>query len=72
MLVKEYRVKSGYTQKKVADILGIKQNTYSDKETGKTGFSVKELLALEILFSATVSEMFKDSKEEIEKNINYK
>ncbi|MGL5345729.1 MAG: helix-turn-helix transcriptional regulator [Peptostreptococcaceae bacterium] len=69
MLVREYRLKSGYTQKQIADILGIKQNTYSDKENRKTGFTVKELLMLEILFNVSVSDMFKDDKEALENDI---
>ena len=31
MKIKEYRIIKGYTQKELAEILGIKQNTYSDK-----------------------------------------
>lgn len=67
MLVKEYRLKKGYTQKQLADILGIKQNSYSDKENGKRGFTVKELLILEKILEASIGDMFKEDREEIEK-----
>ena len=43
MKVKEYRVMKGYTQTEIANLLGIKQNTYSDKERGKTQFNIKEI-----------------------------
>lgn len=60
MKVKEYRKKKGYTQKELAEKLGIKQNSYSDKENGKRGFNVKELLLLEKILDASISELFAD------------
>lgn len=69
MNVKEYREAKGYTQEQVAKKLGIKQNTYSDKERGKSGFTVDELLKLEIILGASISELFKDKRKEIEKSI---
>ena len=43
MKIKEYRIIKGYTQRELAEILGIKQNTYSDKERGKTNFTIDEI-----------------------------
>ena len=58
--MKEYRKRKGYTQEQVAEKLGIKQNTYSEKENGKRGFNVKELLLLEKILEASISELFAD------------
>ena len=55
--VKEYRVMKGYTQTEVANLLGIKQNTYSDKERGKTQFNVKEIRIIKELFEVTYDEL---------------
>ena len=43
MRIKEYRIIKGYTQRELAEVLGIKQNTYSDKERGKTNFTIDEI-----------------------------
>lgn len=65
MKVKEYRKLKGYTQEELAEKLGIKQNTYSEKENGKRGFNVKELLMLEVILEASISELFADIKKGI-------
>ena len=55
--IKEYRVMKGYTQTEIANLLGIKQNTYSDKERGKTQFNVKEIRIIKELFDVTYDEL---------------
>ena len=55
--IKEYRVMKGYTQTEIANLLGIKQNTYSDKERGKTQFNVKEIRIIKELFEVTYDEL---------------
>ena len=55
--VKEYRIMKGYTQTEIANLLGIKQNTYSDKERGKTQFNVKEIRIIKELFEVTYDEL---------------
>ena len=55
--VKEYRVMKGYTQTEIANLLGIKQNTYSDKERGKTQFNIKEIKLIKELFEVTYDEL---------------
>ena len=70
MKVKEYREEKGYTQKRIAEILGISQQAYSKKEKGLRGFTVEELLILEEVLEASISELFKEIKEKINKNIN--
>jgi transcriptional regulator with XRE-family HTH domain len=40
--LKAYRMLKGVKQEKIAEILGITLSTYSNKETGKTQFSLYE------------------------------
>ena len=53
MRIKEYRIIKGYTQRELAEVLGIKQNTYSDKERGKTNFTIDEIKIIKELFNTT-------------------
>ena len=55
--VKEYRVMKGYTQTEIANLLGIKQNIYSDKERGKTQFNIKEIKLIKELLNVTYDEL---------------
>lgn len=57
MNVKEYRVKKGYTQKQIAMLLDIKQNTYSNKENGKRAFTIDEIKILKELFKVSYEEL---------------
>ena len=53
MKVKEYRLLNGYTQTEIANILNIKQNSYSNKELGKRSFTIEEIKLLKELFKVT-------------------
>lgn len=68
--VREYREKRGYTQSQIASILNITQASYSYKEAGKRGFEVSELLILEMVLDASISDMFKTVKDGIINNMN--
>ena len=57
MKIKEYRIIRGYTQRELAEILGIKQNTSSDKERGKTNFTIDEIKIIKELFSVTYDDL---------------
>ena len=57
MKIKEYRIIKGYTQRELAEILGIKQNTYSDKERGKTNFTIDEIKIIKELFNTTSDDL---------------
>lgn len=72
MKVKEYREAKGITQMQIAEILGIKQGTYADKENGKRGFRAKELLILEKVLDASISELFAEWNSEVEEFLNGK
>ena len=57
MKIKEYRIIKGYTQRELPETLVIKQNTYSDKERGKTNFTIDEIKIIKELFSVTYDEL---------------
>ena len=57
MKIKEYRIIRGYTQRELVEILGIKQNTYSDKERGKTNFTIDEIKIIKELFNTTYDDL---------------
>lgn len=57
MKVKEYRLKNGYTQTEIANILNIKQNSYSNKELGKRAFTIEEIKLLKELFKVTYEDL---------------
>lgn len=57
MKVKEYRLLNGYTQTEVANILNIKQNSYSNKELGKRAFTIEEIKLLKELFEVTYEDL---------------
>ena len=57
MKVREYRIKYSYTQREFAELLGIKQNTYSDKERGKTKFTIDEIKLIKELLDVTYDDL---------------
>ena len=57
MNIKEYRIKSGYTQSEVANVLNIKQSSYSRKELGKRAFTTDEIKILKELFKVSYEEL---------------
>ena len=46
MRIKELREKGGYTQSEVAELLHIRQNTYSQYESGKRQLPISFLIEL--------------------------
>lgn len=52
--LKDLRIDHDYTQKYIASILHISQNTYSDLELGKTNISVEALIILADLYNVTL------------------
>lgn len=57
MKIKEYRLLNGYTQTEIANILNIKQNSYSNKELGKRAFTIEEIKLLKELFKVTYEDL---------------
>jgi transcriptional regulator with XRE-family HTH domain len=64
-LLKGIRVSEGYTQKPVADALGINVGTYCEKENGKRDFTPGEIEKLAAFLNINlykVNEVFFDKK----------
>ena len=57
MKIKEYRILKGYTQSEIANILNIKQSSYSNKELGKRDFTIEEIKLLKELFEVTYEDL---------------
>ena len=57
MKIKEYRILKGYTQAEIANILNIKQSSYSNKELGKRDFTIEEIKLLKELFEVTYEDL---------------
>ena len=57
MNVKEYRIKKGYSQKQIAEMLNIKQSSYSCKENGKRGFTANEIKKLKDILKVSYEDL---------------
>ena len=57
MKVKEYRKNKGYTQEEVAQMLQIKQGSYSKKENGKRAFTAREIKLLKEILEISYEEL---------------
>lgn len=57
MRIKEYRILKGYTQAEIANILNIKQSSYSNKELGRRDFTIEEIKLLKELFEVTYEDL---------------
>lgn len=55
--IKRYRRAEGLTQKELAVVLDMSQNTISQYETGKRMPAVKKLLELSALFGCSIEEL---------------
>lgn len=56
--LKELRKKKGLKQQEIAELLGVKRNTYSDWENGKTEPSFENLIKLADLLEVTLDYLF--------------
>lgn len=56
--LKQLRQKKGLTQQEIAELLGVKRNTYSDWENGKTEPNFETLLKLADLFEVSLDWLF--------------
>ena len=57
MKIIEYRILKGYTQSEIANILNIKQSSYSNKELGRRDFTIEEIKLLKELFEVTYEDL---------------
>ena len=54
MRLKKIREEKGFSQKQIAEILQIKQNTYSQYETGTRQIPIESLIILAKFFDVSV------------------
>ena len=52
--IRSLRIDNGYTQKQIAEFLGISQNTYSQYEIGVLNYPVDALLKLADFYNVSV------------------
>ena len=52
--IRNLRIDNSYTQQQIADYLNIKQNTYSQYETGALNYPVDILMKLSDLYDVSV------------------
>lgn len=56
--LKAYRMLKGVKQENIAEILGITLTTYSNKETGKTQFSLDEAKKISDYLNVPIEQLF--------------
>ena len=52
--IRSLRVDNGYTQKQIAEILGVSQNTYSQYEIGVLNYPVDALIKLADFYHVSI------------------
>lgn len=67
--LKELRLKQGFSQKKVAEILGIDQSMLSYHESGKSLLNANQIKTLAVLYGVTSDELLELNNEEHFKQI---
>ena len=60
--LRELRVKSGYTQQQVSEILNCTRSTYTYYEIGKSSPDLPTLVKLAKIFNVSVSELLEEEK----------
>ena len=60
--LRELRVKSGYTQQQVSEILNCARSTYTYYEIGKSSPDLPTLVKLAKIFNVSVSELLEEEK----------
>lgn len=69
--LKKFRERNtNYTQTDIAEILGIKQSTYSYWESGENDVKSEFIPKLAQLFGVEIKDLFEDSSKKIELNFN--
>lgn len=52
--IRSLRIDNGYTQKQIAELLGISQNTYSQYEIGVLNYPVDALIKLADFYNVSI------------------
>ena len=64
--LRRLRLAAGYTQTQMGEMLGIKQTSYSQWETGTTRIPSYALQTLAFLLNCTIDQLLEERKEETE------
>lgn len=56
-LLKSKRVYKGFTQKDIAQKMGVSEKTYNQKELGKATFTINEVIVMTILLELNLNEI---------------
>lgn len=64
MLLKNYREKLGWTQKKLSQVSGVSQTYISELEAGKFQPTIKILKKLSSALGVSITELLKEQEEE--------
>lgn len=59
-----------YDQREIADILGIKQNTYSTWESGETDVKSEYIPKIAEIFGVEIKDLFENNSKKIEVNFS--
>ena len=63
-----YRKKFGYTQKQLAEMLGVKNSAVSNWENGQNAIDIETLVKACEIFGITINDMYGSSNEQIKMN----
>lgn len=64
--IKILRIKSGYSQQLLADILGVTRSSYTYYELGKVSLNISKLILIARLYDCALEDLYKkDMRQEI-------
>ncbi|HEM6182819.1 TPA: helix-turn-helix transcriptional regulator [Streptococcus suis] len=67
LLLYEARKQAGYTQKDIADKLGISETTYRQKELGQNDFKLSECYKIAKILNKEISDLFTNTTSQNER-----
>ncbi|WP_088324141.1 helix-turn-helix domain-containing protein [Polaribacter tangerinus] len=71
--IRESRLKKGYSQENLGEILGISQNSYQKLETGKTKLTLERFFEISICLDISIYQLLStEEKENLSKKIMMK
>ncbi|WP_422894407.1 helix-turn-helix domain-containing protein [Polaribacter tangerinus] len=71
--MRESRLKKGYSQENLGEILGISQNSYQKLETGKTKLTLERFFEISICLDISIYQLLStEEKENLSKKIMMK
>lgn len=64
-MLKKIRIGCGFTQKQIADVLGVDRSTYTYYEIGKTSPDIKTLIKMARMFNVDYVDFFLDCEKNV-------